>query len=456
MTAASTTGDINVTAGGALTANTVTATSGDVSLTSTTSTISGPGVVSGNTLDLQASTGIGPLNTAVTNLNANTTSGTITVNEADDANVNITSPGTVTLSSLAGSLTGTVTAATSQLIVDAGNDINLNTTIASLDAGAGGNITINETNGLTINDVDTPNTFNLTASGNVNSGASRISTGTANIDAGTGQVNIQTDATNLNVTGGNSIFIDELDDVNLGVTGSGSATVLAQSGGNPNITGITGATVAVLNATGDVTGGTINSSTVAINTAVNVDITTNVTLATINATGNVTVNDTNSLSIDATGSGDFNASAGSGVLNIAGATGFTNITATTPGQVTSGVTLVAPGTLTVSSGTGPLTLTTDAGNIVATSAGDMTISEADAVSANLTTTAGNIDLSNSGVGNITFTGNATGGNILVNSTSDLIVAGSITNTAGRDTTLIASGAVTGGLITTDLLTVATG
>ena len=165
----STTGEITAIARTSIAVSSVT-TAGNVNLTATSGSISDNGNaaidISGATATLNAATGIGSgnaLETTITTLNAtNTTSGTIQITETDSLAIDVVNNGLrdVTISA-GGAITDAngidVNVIAGIFTVDAAGGIDLDTTITSLDAStlAAGDIDINETNAITLTDVDT-------------------------------------------------------------------------------------------------------------------------------------------------------------------------------------------------------------------------------------------------------------------------------------------------------------
>lgn len=165
----STTGDLDLLAQSNVALSSVTTTA-NVDVTATTGSIADAGDsaidVAANVASFTAATGIGSgnaLETTVATLNAtNSTSGTIEFAETDDLAIGIVSNGVRNVTISAG---GNITDANAAVVnvtaglftVDAAGGIDLDTSISSLDAStsAAGDIDINETDAITLTDVDT-------------------------------------------------------------------------------------------------------------------------------------------------------------------------------------------------------------------------------------------------------------------------------------------------------------
>lgn len=162
-------GDVTVT--GAVTAD------GDTVTISTGGAINNGGLITAATVDLSAVSGIGnsvSLQTDATTLKAvNSTSNSIRIAEANDIAIDVVNNGIGTVTLSAGGNINGLNAGAPDIIagvftVDAAGGIDLDTTVTSLDAStsAGGSIDINETDAITLRDVDTADgSITITAAG---------------------------------------------------------------------------------------------------------------------------------------------------------------------------------------------------------------------------------------------------------------------------------------------------
>ena len=390
--------------------------------------------------------------------------------------------GSVTTTAVAGAITANA------LNVATHGDLALNTSANTLVANVGGNLTINETNGLTIGAANVVATNNITlnvATGNLTRTGKIESTSTTDniaLTATTGSIN----GTGL-VTGANAIIWTSKGDAtidssvafgnlsvtstagNVAVTHSGAYDVLNASGvGNVSLNG-----TAAINIDGNVssTGNvTLNSTASAItvdptarvsgqNLTVNgtgATLYTNVTNITGVLTGDLTVNELNDLTINAT---NVNVT-GNATFAVGNATTLGNLTVTGELNATGNATLTASNGAITGSGlvTGSLltvnaknasSLTTVATNLAATiSAGGLTVAQptgslgidqTTGVTAagpiSITTSAGWIGdgtdgVINAGTNNVTL--NATTGEIMLNSSVGQITGNVLTLTAGDE------------------------
>jgi hypothetical protein len=239
-------------------------------------TISGASLLTAKTMTLSSGSGvIGPLNTQVSNLTADTT-----------GNVTISNSGTGNALTLGASSGNNLTLTNDQAIVvngpvAAGSSVAITTT-------GGFHIAVNQD--ISTNSTTT-GTINLTASGTgVMSGTGTVTAGTVNLTSGSGAINITTSTTNLtaNTTG----------NVTVNNAGAGAALVVGAS---------TGKNVELTNdQTINVNGGMTASGTLSIGTNAN--------------NGNIVINSSSSgstgITLSATGTGIVDVTAGQGLSTV--------------------------------------------------------------------------------------------------------------------------------------------
>jgi filamentous hemagglutinin len=433
-------GSITITTTGNLSrSNDIDAGAANVTLTAG-GAINGSGLITGNVLNVTANTA-SDLNTAVNVVTARLTGALagLTITEADDLAVaasgistsngavaitlagdltgsgvvNAGVGGNVTINSMAGgvnlsSVAGQVTA--NVLNVSAQNSAILSTNVAQLAAsvsGSGENISVTEVNGLTINLVGL-----TTVDGQIAVVAAGDIDGTGNLSAGLGDVSLTSISGAVNL----ALVADQVAGTNLSVFASNTSQL----------------NTAVANITANVTSGGL--------TIVNADDLT-IEPTDVTAAGAIAITSTNGSIL-----GGSTAGVNAGTANVTLRALSGNVT------LNSAANQVIGGTLTVEA-LDDSSLHTSVANLIANiTAGDLTISEANALNIGLNSVsavdaAGNITITllgsgslagqgairaNSGAGNVSITLAGTG-NVALNASADRVVADNldIQTTSGR-------------------------
>lgn len=290
-------GDITVSATGNLTASTVNlqttggalvingAVSGATAvnlLVTGTNTITGTSTISGGVLGITAGTASTTLNTNVTSLLL-ATNGNVNITETNDLNLlagtvgagslninvtgdditvsgNVTANGGITFTtSGAGTVSGAGTLISSgQLSVAGGNGaVNLNTNVNSFTAATTGSIVVNETSGITLNNI-VASSLNVTAGNGIAHGTGIIDADTINFAALGGDIGASTDFIQIN-NGANPVALTASATGNIFINIQGSGTLnLGLTTGND----ITLTSLAPITTTADVTAaGDLNITT---------------------------------------------------------------------------------------------------------------------------------------------------------------------------------------------------
>ncbi|HEX7899736.1 MAG TPA: hypothetical protein VF950_18350 [Planctomycetota bacterium] len=388
--------------------------------------------VAASILTMNAAGGIGtladPIETSVTNLTT-TGGGDQFIVEANNVAVNLTSSGTISLTTLTGGILGSVTAQTA--ILNAPARINVSTDVDVLVATSGGNVTINEVDSVTV-DINAGGTATVNLGAGTLSGS--IAAATADVDAPT--INLSTAVGTLTATGG-SLTVVELDGLLLNDVVVTTATITA--GG-----AITDADAGV-NLTA--ASATLTGASISLNTAVG-------TLNASATSGDITIVEADNLLIGLlsalSGTVDVRLTAGS--LTDANG-GSDNVIALAFYAAATGIGTAAD---PIETRVDNVEADGDAGGVFLANQGDLVIggvNGADGVDAG--TGAGQIHVSTTGtltiaeqVGEATSTGAITlaaGVDILQN--ADVRTTGDITVTAGRDI-VMANGTIAGVSATT--------
>jgi len=420
-------GNLTVTAGGAITD------SGVLTVAGTTTLTAG----AGNNITLDNADNFGTVaitsgNNVVLNdtnaldLGASTISGTLTVTTAGA----ITDSGAVTV------------AGTTTLTAGAGNNITLDNAdnFSAVTITSGNNVTLNDTTALVLGASTVSGTLNVTTAGAITQSGVLAVTGAATLAAGAGN-NITLGSANsfstVGIGSGNNVILNDINALDLGAsTISGTLTVT---------------TAGAITDSGNVAVAGATTLTAGAGNNITLDNADDFSTVTIVSGNNVTLVDTSALDVGAsTVSGTLNVTTAgaltdSGVLTV---TGTTTLAAGAGNNITfdnvdnfSTVVITSGNNVTLND-TNALVLgaSTVSGNLTVTTAGTITDSGVLTVGGATTLTAGaanNITLDNAN--NFNSVGITSGNNVILNDTSALDLG---TSTVSGTLTVTTAGAIT--------------